>query len=272
LLIEECSITTPFHDDHLIKEARRKNDNRSYLHFHPSSFGGCLRKIALQYYGDIDERFVPPISIEPTVQRMFDAGNAFHWRMQRDLAVANVLRGYWKCRRCEKTHGKENKIGILIPEKCECGDGRKGLSLFEYRELEVEDKEYNFKGNADGIIDIVGSDIQHYVVDFKTIKTEKFNILRKPDVKYIVQINIYMWLLGLEFGIIYYEDKNDHSVKEFLVRSDERIIDNVKENAKKLLYVIKNKKLPSIPTSFSKKKYPCMYCEYCGFLCWKEKY
>lgn len=269
--IEECFITVPSHDDFLLREASRKSKYRKYSHFHPSSFSDCFRKIAFQYYGELDEKFIPPTTVDTRLERIFSAGHAFHWRMQGDLARAGILRGYWKCKRCKKVHGTDNKIGILLPDKCDCGDDRHGLSLFDYKEIEVKNKEYNFKGNTDGVIELSNNDIStNYVIDFKTIKTERFNLLRKPDFKYLTQINIYMWLLGLKSGIIYYEDKNDQSVKEFLVHYNEKLIDSVKENSKKLLYVLKNHKLPSIPANFSKHKMPCRYCDYSNFLCWKD--
>jgi CRISPR/Cas system-associated exonuclease Cas4 (RecB family) len=269
---ELVSVIKPLHDQHLNKLAKKSSATRGYKHFHPSAFGECLRKIALQYYSEFDERYKPSEKQDPTLQRIFSAGHAFHFRMQHDFAKMGVLRGFWRCRACGIVRGKENKIGIFLPDTCECREGtkdkRKGIKLFTYEEPFVESKKYNFKGHCDGVIEIDKDDPDHrYVIDFKTCNSDVFKMLSEPDHKYVVQVTIYMWLLGVSKGIIYYEDKNRHGVKEFLIELDDQLVSDIKNNSMALLQLIKKNKIPQIASQFTKDRKPCRYCDY-KKICW----
>lgn len=258
------------YDNFLLKKGLENDKSRGYDYFHPSAFGNCLRKISFQHYG-IQKDY----HTEPRGYRIFDAGHAHHYRMQSHFAQMGILRGYWKCRICNKVHGTDDRIGIFCPEDCDCkeairktnpdfsGLDRKGLDLFEYEEILLQDKETNFKGHCDGIIELVKDNPkERYVIDFKTVKAEKFAFLKEPDSVYVTQINIYMWLAGVKKGIIFYEEKNSHDIREFKIMYDERKVEEIKTNALKLQKVFEIRKLPSIPKTFTKDKKPCCYCEY----------
>jgi CRISPR/Cas system-associated exonuclease Cas4 (RecB family) len=269
------SVFLPIYERHLIKKGEASRDNRGYSYFHPSAFGDCVRKMAIQYYSELEPSFKPEIQIDPKFMRICDAGHAFHHRMQEDLAVMGVLRGYWRCRSCDKVFGKENPIGIFLPEKCDCQkeeDKRRGIKLFEYEEIRLESEEkYNFKGNTDGVIEIE-RDVQEsrYIIDFKSIKDKRFSFLKEPDHKYIVQVMIYMWLTGVKKAIIYYEDKSEHSIKEFVVNYDEKMVENIKLTALKLNKILKLGKIPKRPEGYD---YDCFHCKYCDYrsVCYRDK-
>jgi len=268
------SVLTEKYENFLIRYGFENDKNRKHDHFHPSSFGQCFRKTAFQYY-----LFPKDEEISPKARRIFSTGHAHHHRMQTDFTQMGILRGYWKCRRCGKIHGEENKWGIFCPYNCSCaklltedfpGKNLTGNNLFEYREMIVKNEEYCFEGHCDGIVELVkNDDDERYVIDFKTVKSEKFSFLKNPDPVYIVQIRIYMWILGIQQGIIFYEEKNTHGIKEFVVRQDENHIAEIKNNAKKLWEVLKAKKLPAIPKLYSKDQKPCLYCEY-KEKCWSK--
>jgi CRISPR/Cas system-associated exonuclease Cas4 (RecB family) len=271
-LISQSSNLIYEYENFLLKNGLESDKHRKHDHFHPSAFGSCLRKIAFQYY-EIPKDY----TTEPRAYRIFEAGHAHHHRMQKHFAQMGILRGYWKCNICGKVYGKENKIGIFCPEDCDCKSNldssfnlnRKGLDLFEYEEILLKDDEHNFKGHCDGIIELVKNEPdERYVVDFKTVKAEKFAILKDPDPVYIVQINIYMWLSGVKKSIIFYEEKNTHELKEFHLRYDAERIEDIKTNALKLKKVLAARQLPSIPKTFEKRSKPCVYCEF-REKCWK---
>lgn len=175
--------------------------------------------------------------------------------------------------RCDKVHGEEEKMGIFLPYRCECQtseDKRIGTDIFAYEELIVEDKEHNFKGHCDGIVELdKNNSEERYVVDFKSIKSERFAILNRPEHKYVVQITIYMWYFGIDKGIIFYENKNDHQVKEFLIPLNMDLVEEIKSNAKKMIKVLSQNKIPAIPKRYSKDKSPCKWCGY-KKICWKK--
>lgn len=271
----------PHYDDYLSREAVKNQNERGYKTFHPSAFGGCLRKIALQYYGEIDPKYKEPVKFDPKSQRIFRAGHAHHFRMQEELSEMGILRGCWKSKITGKIYGRDSKTGIFMPQSLEevgeekhPDDKRELKEIFEYVEIKVENKEYNFSGHCDGIIQLDPDNPDTmYIVDFKTMKFERFEILARSgniDNNYLTQINIYMWILGVRKGLIFYEDKNTHQIKEYEVFYDENLIEDIKRQAKTLLSFFEKKQLPKMPDQYEKNKKPCMYCGYKDVLCWKK--
>ena len=133
-------------------------------------------------------------------------------------------------------------------------DKRRGRKLFEYVEIFLKSKpEYNFKGNCDGVIELEPGDPEsRYVIDFKTISSGGFSYLKKPDHKYVVQITIYMWLTGVKRSIIYYEEKDKHTLREFIIPYDEGLVDHIKNSSKKLFQICSSGKIPKVPGNYKK--------------------
>ena len=70
--------------------------------------------------------------------------------------------------------------------------------------------------------------------------------------------------LGIDKGIIFYENKNDHSIKEFLVKYDKTLISEVQRIAKALQGMLDDKtrsSFPAIPKTFEQNKFPCTWCD-----------
>lgn len=277
----ETEIVAPLYEKHLEKKGIYSREHRGYKHFHPSAFGGCLRKMAFQYHSETNSKFKIDEPIDVKFMRICDTGHAYHYRMQKDLADMGILRGWWKCKSCGKVLGKEEELGIFLPDICECiknpkKDKRRKTSLFEYEEVFLESEEqYNFKGNCDGILELdPGDPTTRYVIDFKSISENGFSYLRRPDHKYIVQITIYMWLTGIKKGIIFYEDKNKHQLREFLVPYDKDFVEDIKKTSGKLFKMCKQNKVPKIPKHYNKDNKPCKNfgkkCEFYEF-CWGKK-
>lgn len=272
--IEFGYLLSSYYDEFLIKKGKENKDVRGYLKFHPSAFGGCLRRIVLQYFGEIKPEYKEPNEIKPVSERIFNAGHFYHHRMQFELAEMGILRGCWRSKLTGKIYGREQQHGIFRPETMEevgekipDGDGRSAADLFEYVEILVSNEEYNFHGHVDGIIEFEKGNLEsRTVIDFKTAKNESFMFLknntRRPSAEYITQINIYMWLLDLQKGIVFFENKNDHELLEFAVERDNELIEQIKTQSKKILDLIQNKKIPKIPEAYSFSTKPCAYCGY----------
>lgn len=269
----KTEIVIPYYEDFLEEKGIYSRDSRGYKHFHPSAFGGCLRKMALQFHSETDDRFKIEEPIDIKFMRICDTGHAFHDRMQRDMAIMGILKGWWRCRSCGEIIGKKEPLGTFLPDTCECmakkkKDKRRGIKLFEYVEIFlVSEPEYNFKGNCDGIVELEKGDPEsRYIIDYKSISEGGFSYLRKPDHKYVVQIMIYMWLTGVKKSIIYYEDKNKHQLAEFEIPYDEGLVEHIKLSSKKLKKICDSGKIPKVPKDYKKDKKPClMYgkpCEY----------
>jgi len=262
------SLVAPY----LIKKAI--NSDRRHDHFHPSAWGACLRKVAFEYYNEkykFHKR--SPSDINVRMEMIFDNGHGVHARWQKYFDNSNVLRGAWKCPNpaCGKIFGQDKPLGIFNPIRhgdfvCPCGN----KTEFEYHEMAVADKEYNFKGSVDAIVDVRGplgqdkpaADHEIFVTDFKSCKASIFDELVHAKWEHVVQVHIYMWMLGLKMGVVLYECKDDQKVKEMPVPRDEALIERIKKEAKWLLAVLDANKMPSIPHGYSQTKIPCYFCEF----------
>lgn len=268
------------HEDFLVEKSREDNLHRNFTIFHPSAFGGCLRQMAYQYHGETNEKYREKKDITPYFVRVCDNGNAFHDRMQKILSVQGILRGWWKCRRCGEITGPEfekegSVIGIFCPEKCKCIksnciDKRRKYDLFDYEEISLKsDPKYNFAGHCDGIVELeTGNPDSRWVIDFKSIKTEKFAFLKEPDEKYKTQIMIYMWLTGVHKSFLYYENKNDHTIAEIPIRYNQSVIDDIKERSAKLFQIVKAGQIPTKNKTYKKTTAPCRWCYYKDEFCY----
>jgi len=247
------------------KKAIESAGERTYEYFHPSQFADCSRKLIYYYEYDKAGKNESFVNIDPDVQRKFDNGHYMHDRYSDYVRMTGKLLGCWECKSCGKVVGRDVLVGIPDPEltdySCtDCGDGK-----FKYREVRVNNDEYQIAGSVDAVFDN-GDEL--IVVDFKSIKFSGFSDLpsKGPSPAYIVQIQIYMWLLGLNKGIILYECKDDQRTKEYEFERDESIIDGIKDKAKFLIALRDKGQLP-------KRKYEHnngFECKYCPFVkeCW----
>lgn len=237
-----------------------------------------MRKIAYQHYneknnfmhksdGDVDLR----------MERIYDNGHGMHARWQHCLDCAGILRGTWKCSNplCGLTYGQEEKWGIFNPARmagwrCQCGNDKK----LSYEEVRVKsDPRYNFEGHVDAIVDVhgtpfaAGNGCDLYIADFKTINSEMFAELKDAKHEHVVQVHIYMWLLGISAAMVVYENKDNQHLKEMYVQRDEAMIADIQQRAEWLIEVLKRGKLPPRPEGYSLSKFPCRLCEFAG-LCY----
>jgi|TARA_Y100000310_G_scaffold344276_1_gene456157 hypothetical protein len=253
-------------------------DKRSYAHYHPSEFGKCLRRAQYKHYADLGLIESEPQAFDSQKLRLFGKGHNMHARWQRYFTGAGVLRGVWQCSnwQCRKEYGREERLGVFKPEKCECGCGH-----FHYNEVHVSDETLNFKGNADLILDFSNLDAKRFsgvrvafnkdhlpdgpvVADMKTSNQNQFRDRVKgsgPHPEYIIQLLIYIHILDCEYGLIIYENKNNSDVACFKIERDEKKFELIKEQVTKLNQMVAEKYLPP-PRPLTKADYECKYCEF----------
>lgn len=253
---------------YMVKKATE--NPRRYDIFHPSAWGYCLRKIAYQFYNE-QQKFLPQTQdqVDVRMERVYDNGHGVHARWHNYLSNSGFLRGWWKCLKCDAEYGTEDPLGIFSPEKdpewaCACGQ-----RALEYEEVLVKsDPQYNFEGHVDAVLDVRGSvfeqgnDFDLFLCDFKTIKDEYFSELREAKYEHVIQVHIYMWILGINGAVVLYENKDNQHIKEMFVPRDEKIISQIKEQAVWLVEVLRHRKLPPRPDGFSLSKFPCRMCEF----------
>lgn len=230
---------------------------RSYSLFHPSDIGYCLLKAVLMRMN-----FPGKFYTLPKMQRTFENGHSTHERLQRHLGEIGILQGRWKCYNCHSILGLEHPHGIKRPVGCDvCNKAlmRKAVIdddgnivsgpkvLFEYIELPVYDEKLEISGHTDGVLNINNN---LFVIDFKTCSKSVYEELERKKVPmeaHIYQVNIYMYLLGINAGILFYENKNSLDIKEFLLVLDNDIINEFQRRVSYGIECYRNKTIPDIP-------------------------
>ncbi len=251
------------------------NNTRSFSMFHPSSFGGCMRKTAYQWYNETQKFFQKTsYDVNLKLERIFDNGHSMHHRWKEYFDGAGVLRGLWKCSNpcCGKVYGKETYLGVFNPLKtnsnwsCECGNNKH----LEYEETVVTSPpEYNLRGSVDIILDLrntkfeVEGGLNTFIVDMKSMKNDYFKDLEEAKGEHIIQVHIYMWLLDLQGAVVLYENKDNQAIKEIFVPKNLELIEQIKKQAYWLNnHVLPNNQLPQRPTGYTKSCDQCHWCEF----------
>lgn len=253
---------------------------RGYLSYHPSSFGGCLRKAQYQRYTDMGLVKVDKEAAESKTIRIFDTGHSMHARWAKYFEDIGVLRGVWQCTNpdCKTYYGKEEKLGCFKPDKCKCG-----FHKFEYHEVTVHHDALNFHGHCDQILDFSKFDSNIFkqgnpvdvlyndsdlpkkpiVLDMKSINSFNFKskLEKGPSLVYRTQLVIYCNILDLDYGILLYENKDDCSTKIYKVDRNPEMWEVIKNQAEIMNGMVANTFLPP-PRPISKTDSDCRYCEY----------
>lgn len=240
-------------EDFLLKRTAEDN-SRDNSHFHPSEFAGCKRKIAYKYYVATG---VLPLTLKevfkPGLLRVFDNGHHVHYRWQGYLedprCAGSMFKGKWKCKNSyahehPQIYGKDTKLGILRPEKCECG-----CTEFHFMEVGFFDEDTMLGGHVDTILCTPTG--QHIIIDYKSIKKYFFDKLYDtPKPEHNIQMHCYLFLSGLSLGKFIYECKDDQNLKEIDVPRNEDLISVIVEEAMTL------KNIVTVPKSNGKRALP----------------
>jgi hypothetical protein len=278
----ECDINIEYLSNECLIQ-RAKKDNRDYSHFHPSEWDRCHRQKAYAYYETkgIIKKDSESVLIDARLQRLFDNGHFVHARWRSYLESTGAMMGCWEClnyiaHKEPKIYGQDSKLGILRPDKCECGSDR-----FSYVEVGYYDEETMWGGHVDAILDleIISSKFKgmtkqsgYIIVDFKSINSRNYSSLKEPKPEHITQMQIYLYLAGLDCGKFVYENKDNQTVKEYVVKRDDVFLEAQKQVAKLLKYRIQNvnsqgqRVLP--PRGYpNKSASECMNCKFKN-RCW----
>jgi len=122
----------------------------------------------------------------------------------------------------------------------------------------VFDSKFEICGEADAILSIFDVLV---VLDIKTINRSGFTRLTVPSLDYLIQLNVYMYCLGLDHGILLYECKDDQSFAEFWVPYDQEILIPVFQKINYVRECIKSGTVPAKDPSYDCKR--CDLAESC---------
>lgn len=189
-----------------------------------------------------------------------------------------------------RIYGEDDKWGVLKPEKCSCG-----CTKFKYKEVPVIDEDLNFKGSADMILDFSAFDPERYgdirktfnidnlpttpiVVDMKTCNERTYTeeLMKKgTKLAYVIQVSIYVHVLGCEYGILWHENKNDSRMYLQKVERNDELFEKITWQATMMNDMVKHRRLPP-PQPTRKSSYDCKDCDFKS-LChkasiWKDEF
>lgn len=125
-----------------------------------------------------------------------------------------------------------------------------------------------------GFVDMILRDINGFdvVVEIKTTRTEAFTVRKArnagPDYQ-VLQLLIYMDLLGIKYGLLLYEDKNDHDkllIPVEMTEANQYKIDEVMDWMRTVYKAYEDDQLPKRPYRKNSKE-----CKSCPLLSWCGK-
>lgn len=240
------ALTSRYHN-HIVQEFKN-NQDRDYSYWHPSEFGTCGRKQIFNYYNyNKSCGFSMPDYVAVRSIEIFQTGHNTHFKFQNALSRIKypkpILYGWWKCQGCKNVMSKDVKpYGTTRIDVCSnCGS-----KSIIYEEVCVENKDYNVRGHCDAIIKL-SDEHEFQIVDFKTAGGSAWESIEKENIpknSYIVQLNAYMWLLGINSGYIMYEHRDKMWHKSFLVQKDNYVVERIKHQLSYLNYHVAQGTVP----------------------------
>jgi len=224
------------------KSAQRIKDGRLGK-FYPSSIGRCKRAIVYQMMG------YPGKDINGRALMVMENGTSFHNRMEEIF----------------------ERMGILIAPELSLKDeelrisGRSDAIIWNYL---LEDGEE--PGEEITLYDVKDKDKVVYqgpnnhilIVELKSIKDKNFHKLpkSKADKKHEMQLQLYFYLTGIRRGIVYYECKDSQEPKYYLVKYNEKMVEQVKSDIKYIIEMVDKRELPE--KEGNALDIGCRYCDF----------
>lgn len=167
--------------------------------FHASSIEDCGRK---QWYGI--KGFQPEPRMEhPEYIRDAGAGSAIHEQYQEILEKSGIVlttSDFLKITGCDSSDFPQDMPDLAI-------------------EVPLKTNEYQIGGRIDAVVNINNT---VFIVDIKTVKDKAFHELPSgyKFKKFYGQMQIYMHLTGIHQAIILAVNRNDSTMKEYLIDYD----------------------------------------------------
>jgi hypothetical protein len=187
--------------------------------------------------------------IKPDLQLTFDLGHGMHWAFQNRVAPKlDIIFGRWRCLRCGACYGGfnegEDANAIELPQRvvrrpsvCQsatCLEDKRPRDEdtcdFEYVEQFFGDKQLRLGGHPDAFL--IMEDAEGLGMgELKSCSERKHKEIKDcPDFGHVIQLQAYMMLTGLKWGMLLYWCKAlfNAPLVEHYVERDEDTIDQVK--------------------------------------------
>lgn len=177
--------------------------------------------------------------INADLHLIFQHGHGLHDRLQNHILPAiKVLQGKWICLSCGDMYGGPvpemdvpvESWAVLRPDNCDCGG-----EDFRFHEVKFCNDEYRFSGHQDGFLSLPQYEGLG-ILEAKSIKAG-WQIQNVPKLEHAIQVQSYLWLTGLEWGVILYWIKGDNGLAglvEHHIDRDEDTISNIKNTLRSI--------------------------------------
>lgn len=177
--------------------------------------------------------------ISADLNLIFQHGHGLHHQLQNDiLPELGILRGKWICQSCGAMDGGPVDPNVRVetwatarPDKCANCTGEE----FRFHEVKMFDEDHRISGHCDGFLVLNGLPGMG-ILEGKSIKSG-WQVQNVPKLDHVIQLQTYLWLADLKWGIILYWQKGENGVNAFiehLVERDEGTIQNIKSTLKSI--------------------------------------
>lgn len=198
----------------------------------------CMREEALCWRDGVRREE----EIDADLWLTFQHGHGIHWVLQHNVLPALrdkgvKLWGIWTCGNRDCSDPRAAQPGSpLLAKHFGCAVGEKafpypdycpvcGCESFDYEEITMEDQ--YFTGHCDGVIEVPWMETPG-VFEAKTISDRGFiGAKAAPLQDHVIQVNLYMHMLGLKWATILYWNKGGRGVNalaEHTVTRDDALI------------------------------------------------
>lgn len=163
---------------------------------------------------------------------IFQHGHGLHHQLQNEILPSiGVMRGTWICNGCCAVYGKlvpgvrVEDWAVARPDACASCKGNE----FRFEEADLIDEYHRITGHCDGFLVLPGMPGMG-IVEGKSVQ-QGWEVQNTPKLDHVLQLQTYLWLTGLKWGIVLYWQKGEHGVNAFiehLIERDEETILNIK--------------------------------------------
>ncbi|MEM5871517.1 MAG: Dna2/Cas4 domain-containing protein [Candidatus Aenigmatarchaeota archaeon] len=182
--------------------------------------------------------------------------------------IGNCLRKIWftykKPKQLDKEKIKVLQVGLMLHDFI--ADVLRSEKNQDVRLLDsevpfkIDFSEFSISGRVDDVL-IVEKDQKKILVEVKSVKM--LSMAKEPSLPHLMQIQLYMYALGIHDGIILYVEKPSLKIKEFEVKYDPEMIKSIIERFKLLHEHLKSDLIPNAEAKELKHmEWMCRYCEY----------
>lgn len=169
------------------------------------------------------------LNVDSKLRWIFGSGTAIHTQFQQDYlpTLGDVFQGWWS----KPGSGEPWQKGEALTEGSLSHKWRPRPegSGWQYEELEFVNEEYRLTGHCDGVLAWGEDDIEAF--ELKTISSRGYDNVDpalggRPKGEHVIQVQAYMWLMGLNRARIVYVNKDlnklfPEGICEHIVERDE---------------------------------------------------